>query len=370
MLCIGFLSMFLAMDLGVKWKTHDTGVFRPLVIRETVVSCQGELFIIARSSRQVLKFGADGTKLTTFGKRGEGPGEFVLPTWFHKDRDRLYVEDTASKRVSVFSLEGEHLKSIRIPLQNIVMKKVKGGWVYADWDSAVDPETPVTVKFADESFGNPQQIMSWQRVPKKPPYPDEASGKLVIPANPAVEYGHMGVNSTGTTVYVIKQKSADVHIIDVAQKKVVKVVEADAKPLPFNNQWGDDFVAMVKDAFVVKGGLPLKFVPDYPDYFPLVRSLSVTSDNRVLVHRWTALPDNRRLIHIYDTEGEVAESSLSYEALERLVYLNDDWAYLTIFENEEGGVACVARNQANEFVKANPIDYDGLPGEIVANLED
>lgn len=53
--------------------------------------------------------------IRTIGSQGEGPGEFIqAPFSFHVSGNRLYSYNSSSKRIQVFSLEGDYLRSIPI----------------------------------------------------------------------------------------------------------------------------------------------------------------------------------------------------------------------------------------------------------------
>jgi len=70
----------------------------------------GRLYVADTQAHQVYVFNADGTLRTTFGRRGEGDGEFNYPTLLWRDsKGRLYVTDSMNFRVQVFDSQGEFL---------------------------------------------------------------------------------------------------------------------------------------------------------------------------------------------------------------------------------------------------------------------
>lgn len=70
-------------------------------------------FVLNSSSGNVLVFDAgDGTLLDSFGRLGEGPGEFRFPTRLWVVRDTAVVWDLRSRRLSVFDLTGPSVELV------------------------------------------------------------------------------------------------------------------------------------------------------------------------------------------------------------------------------------------------------------------
>lgn len=69
------------------------------------------LYVADTVAHRIHVFDADGTRLTSFGGRGIGDGEFNFPTHLSLRAGRLYVNDTMNFRVQVFDLDGRHLAS-------------------------------------------------------------------------------------------------------------------------------------------------------------------------------------------------------------------------------------------------------------------
>ena len=72
------------------------------------------VFVADDMSSEVRVFGVDGTHRRTFGREGEGPGEFARLYSVAWLGDRLLALDAAQGRISEFSAEGEYLGQRRI----------------------------------------------------------------------------------------------------------------------------------------------------------------------------------------------------------------------------------------------------------------
>ncbi len=69
----------------------------------------GTVFVADAANREIRVFGLDGAHLRTFGRQGEGPGEFTSIYSIAWAGDRLLVFDPPLGRIGEFSAEGEWL---------------------------------------------------------------------------------------------------------------------------------------------------------------------------------------------------------------------------------------------------------------------
>jgi hypothetical protein len=71
--------------------------------------------VIANANTELRFYDRNGAHLRTAGREGEGPGEFKQIAGLVLARDTVYVYDSQTKRLSLFSLDGEYLRSEPIP---------------------------------------------------------------------------------------------------------------------------------------------------------------------------------------------------------------------------------------------------------------
>lgn len=79
------------------------------------VTAGGEIFVLDAGNRSVRVFDARGRFLRRFGRQGSGPGEFQAPVGIQVD-SVVRVSELAQRRVSVFSLDGRHLRTDASPM--------------------------------------------------------------------------------------------------------------------------------------------------------------------------------------------------------------------------------------------------------------
>ena len=77
----------------------------------TAIDDDGNIYILDRRGAQIKVFDSRGTYLRTIGRRGQGPGEFQNPIEMFIAHDHeIVVEDFSNRRLSFYTLKGEHLK--------------------------------------------------------------------------------------------------------------------------------------------------------------------------------------------------------------------------------------------------------------------
>ena len=75
---------------------------------------EGNLYILDMPRCNVKKFDKDGNFLASFGNRGTGPGEFVLPNALAVLKDTIFVADINARKFSKFNKKGEFIEFTNI----------------------------------------------------------------------------------------------------------------------------------------------------------------------------------------------------------------------------------------------------------------
>jgi len=83
-------------------------------VRDIAVDYRGNIYIADMSNCRIQKFSKFGKFLKTFGRRGQGPGEFEAPrkVRIHSETGDVYVLD-GTYSIEVFDKHGKHLKEIQ-----------------------------------------------------------------------------------------------------------------------------------------------------------------------------------------------------------------------------------------------------------------
>ncbi len=80
------------------------------------VSKENHIVVLDPAEYRVLIFNEDGQYQTSFGHKGQGPGEFQTPSEIAIDpQNRVWVFDAGSKAISIFKLDGTWLENRELP---------------------------------------------------------------------------------------------------------------------------------------------------------------------------------------------------------------------------------------------------------------
>jgi hypothetical protein len=76
---------------------------------------EGNFYVMDYESKKILKYDPEGKHLLSFGREGQGPGEFrsLSVPRFDKDNN-LYIYDTSGRRISFFDRDGNYLRQITV----------------------------------------------------------------------------------------------------------------------------------------------------------------------------------------------------------------------------------------------------------------
>ncbi|HSQ79003.1 MAG TPA: NHL repeat-containing protein [Candidatus Bathyarchaeia archaeon] len=80
---------------------------------DVTVDKDGNIYVLDSANSRVQKFGPDGQYLATIGRKGQGPGEFIMPDTIDFDMDgNLVVADMTQNRIHVIIGGGKDVRSI------------------------------------------------------------------------------------------------------------------------------------------------------------------------------------------------------------------------------------------------------------------
>lgn len=74
---------------------------------------EGNFYVTDYDNHRILKYDPEGKHLLTFGREGQGPGEFRTLSVPRFDKDKnLYISDALERRMSFFDKNGNYLKQL------------------------------------------------------------------------------------------------------------------------------------------------------------------------------------------------------------------------------------------------------------------
>jgi len=94
---------------------------------------RGNLYILDTGNHRVQKFGPDGRYLASFGRQGQGPGDFAYPDSIDIDsEDMVWVSDPNNQRIQVLTTEGGVRKTVGFVKERVgKIRCIRSGLVMA-----------------------------------------------------------------------------------------------------------------------------------------------------------------------------------------------------------------------------------------------
>ena len=114
---------------------------------DIVIDDDGNVYVMDSKAQHIKKFDTDGKFLKLIGREGQGPGEFSRPTGLVCSGDKLVAWDMRAFRFSLFTLEGEPIKSVRHSFSDLgnpqKMRSLPSGEFVVGIEKVhFDPKTP------------------------------------------------------------------------------------------------------------------------------------------------------------------------------------------------------------------------------------
>lgn len=107
----------LALEEDLRLGSLDDPVVGFSSLGDMWVAPDGEIWVAERQADEIRVYGQTGELLRTYGRSGDGPGEFQYIYAFGLVGDTLWVSDSQLRRTTLFSLDGEVLETVTARVQ-------------------------------------------------------------------------------------------------------------------------------------------------------------------------------------------------------------------------------------------------------------
>jgi hypothetical protein len=245
---------------------------------DIVVDDAGSVYVLDSKARHIKKFDAAGKFLKLIGREGQGPGEFTRPSKLVCSRDKLVAWDMMGFRFSLFSLEGEPIKSVRHSftekgnpetLRALFSREIVVGIEKIHFD----PKTPQVKTI----YARPVWRNIWG-IPNAPNIP--------MPFSP---YVHWDLTPEGKIVIGFSDK----YEIDIYDKEAVKLasISHTYDPVKVTKEDREFFFNSLTYGRSGPGGTFVREDPPpalkenvkFPDFKPAFHGIAVDSEGNILV---------------------------------------------------------------------------------------
>jgi len=335
---------------------EDTEIFQMLNPSKVAVHASGEVYVLNFSEARIQHYDRDGQLKQIIGRKGKGPGEFTFPSQFTMFDDRLYVFDLLEGHLTMFDLDGHYQHRLAVEEGDVEMVKVRGGWIVATW-GLITTNGPAEVYWTDDRLEHKKVLVRFENA-------GYSSGKWTLTdGNQTVGYYSridtkplLIASPDGNRAYLADNRAFKIHVIDTDTRRVSHVITRQHRAIPFDEEWGMEGADEARRRF--RSQVPnIRFEINRPEYFPAIRSMIFDPQGRLVVNRWRGRPDRNAHAIVIDDQGHQLPDKWSWQALQRLLGVVGDTAYVSVFEEgiEEAAIAKVALHDLEDFVEAHPI---------------
>ena len=135
-------TLTLDKEFSIDFARDDIG---ELGIADSVnfeVDSEGNIyfFYTNKEGDLIFKFNTQGNYETSFGQKGQGPGEMQWIIWTGIDsQDQLIISDNGNRKILVFSNDGSLIKEIRYPSYVGLLYPLENGNYFGLWDKHPPP---------------------------------------------------------------------------------------------------------------------------------------------------------------------------------------------------------------------------------------
>lgn len=276
---------------------------------------EGNFYVSDLVNHRIMKYDPKGMFLFSFGRDGQGPGEFrsVSVVKFDK-KSNLYITDGINRRISFFNKKGEFLRQIRLQerYENLYINSknfvVANKWNLAQ-EANVNRQTSLYGLF-DDNFNLVVELFKDELESTMPKALDESSivdflAKLLSMAafKPQVVY----TLSSDDFIYLGYPEKYEINVYS-PEGKPVKKIGRDYESIPVRKQDKENFVNIAVDGFssqVFTAEIKKKAFPKikYPKYKPAYKSFCVM-ENGWLSVIVDSVENEYTLFDIFDQKGK------------------------------------------------------------------
>jgi len=251
----------------------------------------GNIYALDWDDKHFKKYGSDGNHLLTFGRAGQGPGEFRNPGGVRFAKDgRLYLSENFGSKIMFFDANGVYLDQILLPERIFdiwitpagtylgrrqVAPQFVGQGPVEDSIALFDRDFKPVLELHKESFTFPDHSLS----------PAQAQAEITSEflARPTAE----AVMAEDDRIYFGRNDKYAIDVFAPEGKKLLTIAR-DVKPLPYEKKdidfllktYEESMLSMTKSESLVKEYLRLIRFPKNKPYF---RSLLPMEDGRLAV---------------------------------------------------------------------------------------
>jgi hypothetical protein len=295
------------------------------VLNYFAVDDQENIFVMDQKENKVRIFGPSGRLLSSFGRKGQGPGEFQTPSRIGFDREGdLYIHDLLGRRLQYFSRNGKWIRDLSfagLDLSDVLVDSQ--GRFYAQNETRSAASTRFELTRFDAGIRPLAVIASLERM----------RAKLIDMADMGLPQIYICLNPRDELVWA-KSTEYVIHI-HAPDGKPVREIIRDHPPTEVTAAAKARFNRLT-DALERKFPLPMpKRTYVFPKFFPEIQALFADDEGRIFVRTYDRNPNGEILYDVFNAEGTFV-SRFSLPEREEAMVAKKGRLYVIIRDRMEG----------------------------------
>jgi hypothetical protein len=316
---------------------------------------EGNFYVLDYDSKRILKYDPKGTHLLTFGREGQGPGEFQNPSVPRFDHEgNLYIFDARNQRISFFDSDCNYLRQLTSKERYINLFVNSKGLIIANrWEmnqeGNVQKQTSTYGLFGDNFELLAELFRDGFEYPMPTGTDEDAIADYLAKAwsrtafRPSVRY----ILTDSDLIYLGWPDKYEINVYS-PEGKMVKKITRDYDPMPVRDKDKDGFFKRLSESTSASGLLKEDMMKkvfqkiEFPKFKPAYQSFTLM-DNGWLAVVVDAIEGEYTHIDLFDRDGK-------YIAQFQTPVLDDGMYSALLFFNN-GKAYCVAEEDDYKFAK-------------------
>lgn len=260
-----------------------------------IVAENGRIYALDMEIAHVKIFDDSGQLIQTFGKKGQGPGEFSMPAGIQiTPEGNLMIEDSLNRRLAFYSLKGEHIKDIstatKLAMARILLDK-QGNMLGMEMSGPMDNKLFMEYKKYDKDL-NP--LFSLTKVEFPIPIPGSGSKMNLMDMLVGYQFDNDG------NVFFGRNQEYAIQVF-APDGKHIRTIKKDFKAVKVTQEDIDEMLERVPNN---TSGVNVKEMFEFPKLFPPFQSFVLDEEGRLFVRTYIkGKVKNEYVIDIFDKEG-------------------------------------------------------------------
>ena len=280
----GELTFELEEDLSIGNEEDENYLFYK--IRDIQVDRDGSIYISDSGNHRVQKFDKNGNYLLTIGKKGQGPGEFKVPTYIQIDNDsgNIFVNNE-SRKIIIFDKEGKYIDKDIIVQEGVTdfyVDSSKNIWGKFFWPGnhsikKVNPGGEVVKKLTEIPFSH--TIITLKR---------DITGSTGYSRNLFITHGYehdVFISKIDSDTFIYGNSAHyELNIVD-NEGEIICIIQKDEPLNKFSGRDKSEVEYNVKKEIASEGHLAPDVSLKFPEYKPFFYSIFSDNEGRIYVQK-------------------------------------------------------------------------------------